>query len=222
MTTTAPYRGSDLLFNAERHEYRLPDGQLVPNVTTILKLTGVSTDFDEIAARGQKIAEALEYRRQLGTAAHADCHAFDDNDLDWSQVHEDVKPYVEAWQVFRENTGLRPISRERRVYHPVLGYCGTLDGIFEKPVVQKRVLIDIKLGDPFHAAAHLQTAAYLDAYLAEHGSDVAITERWAVRLLPQRMVPYDITEYTDWQDSDRFRAVLSTFYEHPDRRRRAR
>lgn len=218
METALSYRGADLRFDAERHEYRLPDDRLVPNVTTILKLTGVATDFDEIASRSARMANAIEYRRALGVAAHADCHAFDDHDLDWNAVHPDVLPYVKAWQVYRESQDLVPVERERIVFHEDLFFCGTLDGIFEKPD-GSLVLIDIKLGNPFDAAAHLQTAAYLAAYLREHGSDVAITERRAVRLMPERRVPYDVTPYTDWQDIHRFRAVLTTFYEQPERRR---
>lgn len=213
------FRGADLVFDAERHEYTLPDGRRVPNVTTILKATGVSTDFDAIAARSSRDAANLEYRRSLGTAAHADCHAFDDDDLDWSAVHPDVLPYVKAWEVFRENSYLTPIARERRVFHPHAFYCGTLDGIFRKPD-GSLVLIDMALGDPFDAAKHLQTAGYVDAYTAEH-PEVVIAERWAVRLLPERRVPYEKFPYTDWSDFNTFRAVLTTYNQHPSRRRAA-
>lgn len=219
---TETTRGADLAFDAARHEYRLPDGRLVPNVTTILQETGVATDFDEIASRSSSIAQAIEYRRRLGVAAHADCHAFDDDDLDWRQVHPDVLPYVKAWAAFRESKGARPLARERRVFHARLFYCGTLDGIFELPT-GRHVLIDIKLGDPFHAAAHLQTAAYQDAYREECREAASLVlDRWAVRLIPDRRIPYDITPYSDWQDVNRFRAVLTTFYEQPERRRSAR
>lgn len=220
METVAFYTGADLRFEPDIHEYRLPDARVVPNVTSILRATGVSTDFELLATKSTRIGEAIEYRRALGTAVHADCHAFDDDDLDWSAVHPDVLPYVKAWQVFRENTGLTPIARERRVFHPTDFYCGTLDGVFEKPG-GRGVLVDIKIGDPEDAAAHLQTAAYQAAYYVEN-PDVMILERWAVRLVPERRVPYVITCYTDWTDINRFRAVLTTFAEQPARRRSAR
>jgi len=220
METAVQFTGADLTFEESTHEYRLPDGRLVPNVTSILKATGVATNFEEIASRSSKLADAIEYRRALGTAVHADCHAFDDDDLDWQVVHQDVRPYLEAWSVFRANTGLQPIARERRVFHAADFYCGTLDGIFQRRDGQ-RVLIDIKVGDPFDAAAHLQTAAYQAAFQLEHPG-VAIVERWAVRLIPDRRIPYDITPYRDWQDLGRFRAVLTTFDEQPARRRNHR
>jgi hypothetical protein len=211
--------GSDLRFDAERHEYRLPDDRVVPNVTSILRATGVSVDFEEISTLSSKLRDAIDYRRALGTAVHADCHAFDDNDLDWSAVHDAVKPYVEAWTVFREQKNLQPRARERRVFHPGDFYCGTLDGLFEQPN-GRLVLVDIKIGDPHDAAAHLQTAAYLAAY--EHEAAlVTNAERWAVRLIPERRIPYDIVQYSNWQDINKFRAVLTTFYEQPARRARS-
>ncbi len=220
MDALAVFTGADLVFTETTHEYRLPDGRVVPNVTTILKETGVATNFEEISSRSSKLAQAIEYRRALGTAVHADCHAFDDDDLDWQAMHDDVRPYVDAWSVFRDNTRLRPLARERRVFHPQDFYCGTLDGVFARPD-ETAVLVDIKIGDPFDAAAHLQTAAYQAAYHVDR-PDVPILERWAVRLIPDRRIPYDITRYTDWQDINRFRAVLTTFAEQPVRRRNRR
>ena len=79
---------ADLLFNAERHEYSVPDGRIVPGVTSILKQTGVSVDFEALPNR-----DAIERRRAIGTAFHADSHALCDGDLDWSTVHPDVLPF---------------------------------------------------------------------------------------------------------------------------------
>lgn len=210
-----------LTFDAERHEYRLPDARLVPSVTQILHAVGVATDFEAIAARSTKLAEAIEYRRALGTAVHADCHAFDDHDLDWDQVDERVRPYVEAWSVFREITGLTPTARERRVFHPGAFYCGTLDGILVKPN-GVAVLVDIKLGDPEDAGAQFQTAAYEAAFLVGHPSQI-VSERWAVQLLPERRIPYDITNYSAraeaWRDFQKFQAFVTTYHEQAIRRR---
>lgn len=220
MTATGHYSGVDLIFLAEPHEYRLPDGRPVPNVTSILRAVGVSTDFEAIKASSRYLAEKIDEKRDLGTAVHADIHAFDDDDIEWDTVHERVLPYVDAWSVFRENTRLTPMSRERRVFHPSLFYCGTLDGIFLHPD-GKRILIDVKTGDPDAAAAHLQTAAYQAAYEAEHPTDL-IDERWSVRLCPERTVPYQITNYSArpdaWRDAQKFQACLTVFYEQPGRR----
>lgn len=119
-------------FEPAGHIYRRKDtGAIVPGVTTILKDTGVAVDFDEVGTYSQRIQSAIEVKRDIGIAVHADAHAYDDNDLDLATVHADVLPYLEAWMSFRANyPHLRPAMRERRVYHPSLRYAGTLDGIF--------------------------------------------------------------------------------------------
>jgi len=217
--------GADLIFYDAEHEYFTPPGRegglQVPNVTSVLEATGVSVDFEAIEARNPG---AVELRRQLGTAAHADCHAFDDDDLDWPSVDPRVKPFVLAWSTWRENFRAIPLHRERRVFHPTLFCCGTLDGIFEV-TGSKRVLVDLKLGDPEDAAAHLQTAFYEAAYQLEH-PDERVDERWAVRLQPDKTVPYSNTNYTArqdaWRDIQKFQAVLTTYHEQAVRRRRIR
>lgn len=224
-SSLAPLTGGSLVFYADAHEYWTPPGRdgglLVPNVTRVLSATGVATDFDDLERCNPGV---IEYRRQLGTAAHMDCHAFDDDDLDWDSVDERVRPFVTSWSVMRENLRARPIHRERRVYHWMLNCCGTFDGIFEVDGV-KRVLIDMKIGDPDDAAAHLQTAFYEAAYRLEF-PDARIDERWSVQLCPERRVPYVITNYTAqadaWRHIQIFQAVLTTYHQHATRRRRIR
>jgi hypothetical protein len=177
----------------------------------VLKAVGVSADF-------AKVPEGtLEFRRQLGTAVHIDAHAYDDNDLDWATVDDRVKPYIEAWAEFRLAKNLEPTQRERRVYHRIFGYCGTLDGIFAYDGAS--ILIDIKTGDPEDAAAQFQTAAYEAAYRLDFPQD-RIDERWSVQLCPELRVPYRITPYTDFRDFQKFQAFLTTYHEQPARRRR--
>lgn len=211
MTTALP--SPALTFDATAHEYRTADGRVVPSVTQVLHAVGIATDFEAIAARSSRLAEAIEFRRALGTAAHADCHAFDDDDLDWAAVDERVAPYVGAWVTFRQNSGLMPVARERRVFHPTLFYAGTLDGVFLRPN-GARVLVDIKLGDPKDAGAAYQTAAYEAAYLLEH-PEQPIAERWAVQLIPGRTIPYAITNYSArydaWRDFQVFQAAVTVY-----------
>lgn len=209
--------GASLSFDPATHTYRTPDGIVVPSVTQILKAVGVSVDFEEIAEMSTKLGEQIEFRRALGTAVHADAHAYDDGDLDWQTVDPRVEPYLEAWATFRENTGLQPLTRERRVYHASRGYCGTLDGIFLTPQ-DRRVLVDIKTGDPEDAGARYQLAAYQAAFQYEH-DDFAIDERWSVQLTPDRVIPYRVTPYTDWTDWPSFQAFLTTFACQAARRR---
>jgi hypothetical protein len=203
----------ELTFDEALHEYRITGGRVVPSVTRILHGVGIATDFEAIAARSSRLAEAIEYRRALGTAAHADCHAFDDEDFDWHAVDERVRPYIEAWAIFRENSKLRPQARERRVFHPGLFYAGTLDGVFENEAGQL-VLVDMKLGDPEDAGARYQTAAYEAAYLLDH-PERPITHRWAVQLQPERRIPYEIFDYSArpqaWRDFQVFQAAVAVY-----------
>jgi hypothetical protein len=221
-SSSAAIAGGDLVFYAEDHSYWTPPGRdggrRIPNVTSILGATGISVDFEALDAMSPG---RIELKRQLGSAVHADAHALDDDDLDWATVHEAVRPYLEAWMVWKANYRVLPASRERRLYHPGRGYCGTLDGIFG--IDGKRVLVDIKTGDPDDAGAHLQTAAYQAAWEVEH-PDAVIHERWSVQLTPGRTVPYAVTNYTarpdGWRDFTKFQAVLCTYHEQAVRRRR--
>jgi hypothetical protein len=208
-----------LTFTPDTHEYRVGD-QRVPSVTQILKATGIATDFDELAGMSDRLGAAIDEKRALGQALHADAHAFDDDDLDWSTVDARVRPYLEAWATFRENSRLMPLGRERRVFHPTYRYAGTLDGIFAKPRAAT-VLVDIKTGDPESAGARYQLAAYQLAYEAEHPGE-AIHERWSVQLTPGLRVPYRVTSYLDWRDFDTWKAIVATYYAQAARRKESR
>lgn len=220
MTEAVCYSGADLLFTAAPHEYRLPDGRHVPSVTQILKAVGVSVDFDALAGMSARHGDAIEQARALGTAVHADAHAYDDNDLEWSTVHPDVLPYLYAWATCRENLGLVPLQRERRLYSPTLGVCGTLDAVCCRPArVEHLILIDVKCGDPESAGAQFQTAGYALLWDEEH-PDQPIGERWSVELTPGTTIPYRVHPYTDWNDRAAFRAFVTTFYHQAARRGR--
>lgn len=134
--------GDLVTFESNGHIYRRKvDGAIVPGVTTILRDTGVSADFDGLAAIRKSIDHAIQLKRDIGTAVHADAHAYDDKDLDLEQVHPEVRPYLDCWIEFRTNyPDLRPATRERLVYDPVLNYAGTLDAIF---LVGRETDIDI-------------------------------------------------------------------------------
>lgn len=209
-----------LLFVPETHEYRLlPDGRIVPSVTQILGATGVAVDFEELSSFSKRIGDAIDRKRALGQALHQDAHAFDDNDLDWSTVHPQVEPYLQAWATFREQTRVVPMTRERRIYHPTLHYAGTFDGIFTKPS-GGFVLIDIKTGNPADAGAQYQLAGYLLAYQLTADA-LPVTDRWSVQLCPDRKVPYRVTPYTEWRDFEVWKAIVATYYAQAARRREA-
>lgn len=231
-TLAAGYGLADLLFDEATHTTKFPDGTDVPHVTTILSAVGLTTDFEELASGSERRRRDIEYRRNLGQVVHADCHAYDDDDLDLDAVHGEVRPYVMAWARFRENYGLRPKARERQLYSRLYHYTGRLDGVFDYDAPLRSggteprvVLADIKIGDPEDAAAHLQTAAYEHAWCECGGP--AIQERWAVWLRPDQAIPYKVINYTrpdrpHWDDFPTFAAAVAVFNSQPGRRRRIR
>jgi hypothetical protein len=199
-------------FDPVAHRYTLlPAETRLPSVTDILRETGISTNFEALAHLGAQTAADIEAKRDLGRVVHADAHAFDDDDLDWATVDPRVRPYLEAWATFRANQQLTPVARERLVYHPGLGYAGTLDGIFTRRTDGRTVLVDIKLGDPEDAGGRYQTAAYQLAYCAERPG-VVIHERLCVWLRPDLGVPYRVFPYTDWRDLQVWPAIVTTYF----------
>lgn len=204
-----------LVYDPESHTSTC-NGRPVPHVTAILTAAGMTERFDQLPRRSR---EAAHYRRGLGSVVHADCHAYDDDDLDWSTLAPESLPYVEAWATFRHNLGLQPTERERQVFDPLHWYTGILDGIFNDVT-----LVDIKIGDPRSAAADLQTAAYAQAYLRMEKRRGTL-ERMAVHLRPGRPIPYSIYPYerTDYaRDFQKFLACRTVYDEQVARRGRAR
>lgn len=211
---------ADVRYDAMSHRSWLPDGTEIPHVTAVLSAVGVAVDFDVLMARNPRLAATVELAGVRGIAVHADCHAYDDDDLEWATVDARVRPYLEAWALCRVEKELEPLTRERRVFHPEYLYAGILDGIV-RVAQQRNVLIDLKTGDPENSGARYQTAAYEAAYLALH-PDSRIDERWAVWLRPGRVPPYSITNYSasleSWQDVQHFLAFLDTYRHQAERR----
>jgi hypothetical protein len=134
-----------LEFDNETHTYRL-NGTVLKSVTTIIKDAGLIDDrwFTEFSRwRGSAVHEAVFY----------DIH----NDLD-PNIHEQIKPYMEAWFKFKQDTKFQPFKHlcESRQYHPIYKYAGSPD--LPGMLNGSPALIDIKTGDC--PTAGLQTAAY--------------------------------------------------------------
>lgn len=165
-----------LTFEPEQHLYRF-DGHVVPSVTQILDVVPPRLGMLDLAKRLHP--EAVERKRLIGQATHAAAHYYDEGTLNWRTVDPQAEPYLVGWCKFREDTGFRPEFLETRVYHPALGYAGTLDrlGAFENADL---ALIDIKTGDI--TAADLQLAAYDAAFRAMHDMPLPLP-RYVVQLL---------------------------------------
>lgn len=208
---------TDLRYDPDSHTSSLPDGTDVPHVTHILSECRVSTDFEALSGVSPRIAANVQRARFRGTAIHADCHAYDDDDLDLEDVDPRVRPGLDAWIDFRINKGVVPLLRERQVFHRRLLYTGFVDGLFLVGSAAKKVIIDIKNGNPASAAGHLQTAAYEMAMIDMGLIATGECERWAVWLRPGRRVPYTVFPYSSMPDAlshqYRFAACLTVYRE---------
>ncbi len=145
MTTVE--KQSEVHFDEATHTYTV-DGQVVPSVTQVLKSAGLIDDrwFNEGARdRGRIVAIAIELHSK--------------NNLQY--VPDGYQGYVDAWEMFRADTGYVPREIEQPRCNEVLGYAGTPDSegdLWELPTV-----IDVKTGcDVPHYP--LQTSGYSGFY----------------------------------------------------------
>ena len=185
-----------LEFDPEKHVYSM-DGVAVPSVTQILKESGIS-DFSGIDG------DTLMHAARRGTLVHSACHYFDDGDLDYHDLDEEIKPYVDAWEKFTKENECKFFSIEEQVHHPAYNYAGRLDryGI----VNNDYVTIDIKTGSLYPETA-LQLAAYKEALMASDCEVPCETQRWVVQL--KNDGSYGIAVYDGYNDFDVFLAALS-------------
>lgn len=213
----------DVSYDPETHRSTLPDGTDVPHVTHVLTETRISKDFDDLSNVSPRVRHNVEFAGARGTAMHADCHAYDDDDLDWDSVDPITRPYVEAWATLREHMRLRPLLRERRLFSRLHVYTGHTDGIFFCETLGLYVLADLKSGDPDDSGCRWQTAAYEAAYREDAAHVVTVDRRWGIRLQPGKRIPYRISDYaaspTSALDFNTFLAFLTT-YRHQAARRR--
>lgn len=178
-----------LTFDEAAHEYRFK-GVVVPSVTQILQQV---TDFSHINPT------VLARKAQIGTATHLACELDDAGDLDEASVPEEVRPYLDAWRLFRlQNDTVVELS-ESRVFHSTHRYAGTLDRVML--VNGERAVVDIKTSAVLGNAVGLQLAAY----------DMALgtkkLKRYALQSKPNGT--YRMEEYKDPNDYAVFIALLT-------------
>lgn len=179
-----------LTFDEPTHTYRV-GGSLVPGVTQVLaplaRLAGIPDDV-------------LEAKRRLGSQVHLACQLDDEDDLVEDSVPEAARGYLQAYRLFRRETGVVVVRNECRVYEPVLGYAGQLDRVLRIGAVQW--LVDLKTSIATPLSAGPQTAAYLRAL-----NDPAVTHRAALRLRADGTYRFDPLSGTD--DASVFVACLT-------------
>lgn len=148
-------------FDEAKHEYTV-GGIVRPSVTQILRAVGIL----RFGAVGQELHNEVAMAR--GRAVHRATELLDLGRLDWVTVNDSIMPQVLAYQDALEAFGLKPIPEyiERRVFHPVHGYAGTIDRLYLSSPGRCPILADIKTGESVPKHAAIQTAAYAMALLA--------------------------------------------------------
>lgn len=183
-------------FVESTHEYLL-NGRSVPSVTQILERAGLIC-YDGIPD------SVLEHKAEVGTAAHAAAHYFDEGDLEISSVDDEAMPYLDGWIKFRKETGFVPTGMEQRGIATVdgmeYGYTFDREGILSG----YPTLLEIKCTAGVEISWGPQTAAYEMALRAQDGK---ARRRVAVHL--KRTGEYSLIKLSDVKDYQIFKAALA-------------
>lgn len=192
-------------FDAAEHAYYDEAGARVPGTTSLLEAAGFVC-YQHIPPR------ILERKAEIGTAAHAAAHYYDEGDLNESTVDPQVTPYVTAWKKFRHESDFVPELLEFRGIAIVncggrlfLKHGWTLDRkgsmrIFGRT---KRVLLEIKCTANQEVSWGPQTASYEMASRSLHASRQEPCVRVAVWLRPNEtyrlILLSDVSDYQIWK-----------------------
>ncbi len=180
-----------LTFNEEKHEYYL-DGVKVPWTVT------------EIPKEARLIDEEYftEESRQRGMAVHLATKYLDEGHLDWEcEAMKDprVRPYVEGYQAFLDETGFVSTSIEQMIHDEVWGYAGRYDRTGTMPRRAQPILAEVKTG------------AYSDWWALQLAGYEARLSKRHLRLAIQLMKTgrYKIHWFKDPNDIKVFRALIT-------------
>lgn len=191
-----------LTFDPEAHQY-FWQGKPVVNVTRVI---GDLIDLSGIPA------DTLETARQQGVAIHSMVELDCKDDLDVETLPEWMRGHHEAWRKFRADTGFELLASERRLYHPKIGYAGTLDLAGVMPNLRTSrfpAIVDVKRSLYADPAAGVQTAAYEDAWNATEPIAHRARERYGLQLRANGT--YRLHQFGDASDFNVFLACLTTY-----------
>ena len=136
---------NELNFDPETHTYTV-NGRRLMSVTQALALVD-----------DRRINSSWYLDR--GRLVHLACEYLDRDELDEDTVAPEIRPYLEAYKKFREETSFKPDLIELRLSHLTYLYAGTLDRIGD--LNGNHILIDLKSGAPARVD-ELQLAAYFE------------------------------------------------------------
>lgn len=188
-----------LTFDQESHVYKWND-EIVPSVTQLLGEFGL-VDFSSVPK------DVLEYKRVLGTAAHYAIDLMEHDDLDEESLSPEIKPYLEAYKLFREISGFEPRSTENLLYSKKWRFAGTMDqqGLHFGSIGQEEAIIDYKCTWKLYGSCGPQLQAYRILF-EENNPGVKIKRLFALQLKPTGR--YELQEFKDQNDKQDFLACL--------------
>ena len=181
-------------FDEATHTYTDRDGINIPSVTQVLQCAGL-VDYSGIDP------EVLNRKAWIGTQAHRATQFLDEGDLDMDSVHETVKPYVQAWENFKNESGFKPLvgeaERPRIVMINGMRYAMTAD--VTGTINGKQFVIEKKCASQEEVWWKVQLAAYEQGIRSE---DKIHRMRMAVKLGPD--ASYRAFNYGDVLDYQMF------------------
>lgn len=187
-----------LAFDEEQHAYTYA-GKRVPSVTQIL---GFLDDWERVPR------EVLDRAAQFGTHVHEAAALMIREQLDWHSVDDALVPPLEALRAFLRESGAVVIESEKRLFHPVHQYAGTLDAVLNWR--GGLALVDWKTGQTPPKSVGPQTAGYAAALEAMGGPK--IKRRYCVQLLAGT---YRVTKLDNPNDWNVFQSCLNVWrYKH--------
>lgn len=190
---------SDNLTLDDNHIYRL-DGVPIPGVSEILQAAGIS-DFSAIPA------DRIEASCQFGVAVHKACELSDLGTLDIGVLDNNLRPYLQGWETFRQEYGVSCEAIEQKLYHPLYRFAGTIDRIAHWRIDDSLLIIDIKSGADNPAIA-IQLRAY---ELLVKGNTQTKEKIKRVAVMLNDTGTYKIKEYNDKNDINIFLSALSIY-----------
>ena len=178
---------SKLTFDYGKHQYSL-DGRVIPGVSEILQGAGLSDPRwfkPEHAERGHAIHSLIEQYNNEDPVPPSE-----------------YQGYVNSWMEFESDWQILVDSAERKIYHELYNYAGTIDALGEDEDGEV-IVIDVKTGVPmpWH---QLQLCAY-GMMVKAHKNGNRVNPRIVCVYLKED--GYKAVEY-DYRDKEVFLSAL--------------
>lgn len=144
--------GTGFHFDSLTHSYWC-EGAKLPSVTEIIKAAGLGVDYDRVPPA------ILEEARMRGQAVHVAIDLLHQDDLDESSIDPRIRPRVDAYRRFLDETGFVAVETERHLSCPLYRYAGSPDAFGE--IGATRIVPDWKTVSVMNLApVALQVAGY--------------------------------------------------------------